>query len=409
VIFLHGFASSRNSTKASLFNESLIHWNIRLRTPDLNVPDFSHLTLSAMIQRLSQEVKQCPPGAIFIIGSSLGALVALHFADKYRNTIASRIERMLFLAPSFDFVENRIRDENFGKEKFEEWEKTGWHTFYHYKFEKEFKVHYALIEDIRSYDSYQIQIDIPILIFHGDRDDVVDYQQSIKFGEDRANVSIQLIKNANHNLSNHFHRIWPAAVKFFNLCNEYPRELALTIESYDLANHDDISRFLLFQDRFLDILELAYGTKHFGRAGHLKRIFGEMHTVFIVFQDCVDNEHIVGCSYIRPDGKRSATAVIPECQGRGIARQLICYSKKAFPNQFTEINPLNMKMKHLLTSCGFTLVNSRQTIKKYLGKDADLVKSFSKKNGELIYSRQSNIRPDVVREFVMFEYHSHQY
>ena len=44
-------------------------------------------------------------------------------------------------------------------------------------------VHYGLVEDVYQYNSYGVQIDIPILIYHGGNDASVDVNQSVRFAE----------------------------------------------------------------------------------------------------------------------------------------------------------------------------------------------------------------------------------
>jgi uncharacterized protein len=209
-IYLHGFASSPASKKANLFKERFTQLGIALRVPDLNMPDFAHLTLSAMLERVDQEVKDCPAGAVCLLGSSMGGLTALHYADQHPG----RIERMMLMAPAFDFMENRRRQ--LGESGIADWQRSGWLSVFNYQLGYETKVHYELLEDIKRYDSFTVKITIPTLIFHGRQDDSVDSHQSIRFAEGKPNVILHLVQ-ADHELLDQMDVMWAEASEFFNL------------------------------------------------------------------------------------------------------------------------------------------------------------------------------------------------
>lgn len=404
-IYLHGFASSPETGKALFFKAQLAGWGISLRTPDLNVPGFSTLNLTAMIDRLAVEIQECAPAPVYIIASSLGALVALHFVDRFKPGAAA-IKKMLFLAPSFDFVESRLRQ--IGKDGLRRWQEDGSFSFHHYGDDKEHEVSYGLIEDVMKYDSYHAHLNLPVLIFHGRNDRNVSHEQSEKFAGPRQNITLQLV-DSDHRLLDQLDEIWSTAVQFFQLCAICPVKPELIIQSYDLAKAADLIEFKLYEDRFLDVLETAYADRFYGREVHLNRIYGKGHTfgphhMFLGFLDHVTKDNLVACSYIRPDGKRGAMAVLPEHQGHGIGRQLICESLKAFDNQFTEIDPSDARVRHLLNSLGFRPVESESELKHHLAKCVRLLRSMRYEDHDFVYKRLLSERPGVEREFIMFTY-----
>lgn len=213
-IYLHGFASSPTSGKARFFQQQLKGKNLPIRVPDLNVPSFAHITLSAMIERLRQEVQASKADHLNLIGSSMGCAVALHFMD--RAPERERIAKLLLLAPAFDFLENRRRQ--LGEAGLARWKETGSLTIYHYGFERDYEVGYELIEDLTQYDSYRVGVNAPIFIVHGLQDASVSYQQSIRFTEGRENVSL-LLTNADHQLNSDraLALIWKQACQFFDI------------------------------------------------------------------------------------------------------------------------------------------------------------------------------------------------
>src|SRR5258708_4746836 len=74
VLYLHGFASSPASAKIGLLR-ARVEPEIVLHTPDLNVPSFERLDFAAAVAHA--EAIGRAAGARAIVGSSLGALMAL--------------------------------------------------------------------------------------------------------------------------------------------------------------------------------------------------------------------------------------------------------------------------------------------------------------------------------------------
>lgn len=80
-IYLHGFASSPQSTKAQYLTDRFHRVGIELQVPDLNDGDFSHLTISRQVE---QVIALFPKTTIpvTLIGSSLGGLTATIIAQE---------------------------------------------------------------------------------------------------------------------------------------------------------------------------------------------------------------------------------------------------------------------------------------------------------------------------------------
>jgi len=196
LIYLHGFASSPGSKKANYFKSKLESDEVSYHIPDLNVPDFAHLTLTAMLGQVATTIKTLPDGDVTLIGSSMGGLTALHFCDRYRDAEADRVKHMILLAPALDFLANRERQD---PEMMTTWREQGHYPFFNYAHDKEMPVHYGLIEDIRQYDSYATTVNIPTLIYHGKHDASVDYHQSVRYADPRDNVTLHIL-DSDHQL-----------------------------------------------------------------------------------------------------------------------------------------------------------------------------------------------------------------
>ena len=56
VLYLHGFASSARSSKATFFARKFRDAGVELQTPDLNQPDFSTLTITRMVEQVRRVI-----------------------------------------------------------------------------------------------------------------------------------------------------------------------------------------------------------------------------------------------------------------------------------------------------------------------------------------------------------------
>jgi uncharacterized protein len=212
--YLHGFASSPKSNKAQDFHRRFTALNRPLHIPDLNVPDFEHLTLTAMLAKVADEIRALPPDDVCLMGSSMGGAVALHFSDRYRHAEASRVTKLFLMAPAFDFAANRWRD--LGEDGIARWRETGAREFFNYAVGGAKLVHYGLFEDLQAYDSYGLELAQPMLIFHGRHDESVEVEQSIRFAQTRPNVDLRVV-DSDHQLLDQTDVMWDAATRFFGL------------------------------------------------------------------------------------------------------------------------------------------------------------------------------------------------
>lgn len=214
VIYLHGFPSSPASGKVTVFAGEYALCGLTLRVPDLNVPDFERATMTAMIQRTAEEIAECPPGPVYLIGSSMGAAVALHTVHRYAATAGGRVHRLALLAPALAFEEGRFGE--LDEEQMARWKATGVYPFFHYQYGEERPLHYGFIEDLARYDAFAAPVDIPILIVHGLRDQVIDYRDSVRYAEGRPNVTLRLV-DSDHQLYDKAAWIAAESITFFGL------------------------------------------------------------------------------------------------------------------------------------------------------------------------------------------------
>lgn len=217
VVYLHGFASSPDSSKAEFFRSRLQPLGITFRCPDLNAPEFSTLTTSRMIAQAEAELAALPAGPVAVVGSSLGGFVAWHVAARAQATAhagrpaAGRVDRLILLAPALDFGKTDVHD--IGEEGLDAWRRTGWREFFHYTYEEPRLVHYELYHDAQQYDSFSLAVSSPVLVIQGRRDEVVDPVMVERFASGRANVTLHLVDD-DHQLRESLEPMWPVIATF---------------------------------------------------------------------------------------------------------------------------------------------------------------------------------------------------
>jgi len=174
LLYLHGFASGPQSTKAAAFARRLPG----LACLDLRLPSMEHLRLSAMIDA----VRAAIAGDCAIIGSSLGGLTAARVAER-----DPRVKRLVLLAPAFGIAARW--QESLG-DAWHTWRDTGWHEVHDYRTGGTARVDFGFWEDVRRVDVGLPEVRVPTLIFHGVRDDVVPVAGSRAFAAGRADVTL---------------------------------------------------------------------------------------------------------------------------------------------------------------------------------------------------------------------------
>lgn len=210
-IYLHGFASSPQSTKAQDISDRFAKIQIPLQIPDLNADDFSQLTISRQIQQVVAKFRG-DSVPITLIGSSLGGLTAAHIAQQYLQ-----VERLILLAPAFEFLSHWLP--KLGEEAIQRWQQEHYLMVYHYGEERSLPLNYNFVIDATQYSLTQLQRPVSTLILHGKQDEVIPITASRNFI--RSRPWVELIElNSDHALGNVKEEIWQAIQKFCQLSRE---------------------------------------------------------------------------------------------------------------------------------------------------------------------------------------------
>jgi uncharacterized protein len=209
VLYLHGFASGAQSTKAAYFGERLRARGVTFACPDFNEPDFATLTMTRMLEQLGAELARGEQPAM-LIGSSLGGTLAILAADRF----AAQIDRIVLLAPAVMFA--KAGHHLLPPERIDEWRRRGALPFFHYAYGEERPLHFAFYEDSVRYDPFSATLAQPTLVFQGLRDASVDYRTVEQFARTRPNLTLSLLDD-DHQLTASLPRIWNGVEAFANL------------------------------------------------------------------------------------------------------------------------------------------------------------------------------------------------
>jgi pimeloyl-ACP methyl ester carboxylesterase len=210
VFFLHGFASSAKSTKAAYFGERLQSHGIPFHCPDFNEPDFSTLTLTRMLDHLANAIVAVPAGPVVLIGSSLGAVVAIHTAAR----MTDRIDRLILLAPAV--MLGRDGHSPVGQERLARWRSAGTLDIFHGGYGGSRQLNFTFHEDSLRYDAFAADVRQPTLIFQGRYDEAVDCRIVEEYAATRSNMTLTLLDD-DHRLLASLPRIWESMAPFLEL------------------------------------------------------------------------------------------------------------------------------------------------------------------------------------------------
>ncbi|MCT7982408.1 esterase [Laspinema sp. A4] len=204
-IYLHGFASGPNSFKANYLRDRFAELAIPLKIPNLNQGDFSHLTLTRQLEQVAREFP-LEPATVPLIGSSFGGLTSAWLAQRYHQ-----VDRLVLLAPAFEFLSHWIA--SLGPKRMEQWQEQGYLPIYHYGEKWDIPLSYQFITDAQGYVENQLQRQLPTLILHGVKDEVIPVEASRRFAASRPWVKMVEL-DSDHSLGNMMPEIWEAIRDF---------------------------------------------------------------------------------------------------------------------------------------------------------------------------------------------------
>jgi pimeloyl-ACP methyl ester carboxylesterase len=206
VFYLHGFASSAQSSKAAFLAAKLSALAVPFEAPDLNQPDFSTLTVTRMVAQIVDAI-DAGGDPVALIGSSLGGFVAVQAALQRSSGVA----RLVLLAPALDAGRRSIPA--LGEGGLERWKASGVLDVFHYGYGRIVPLRYELYTDAASYDCLNAELAMPVQVFQGRADAAVDPDMVETWSRRRPYVELHMLDD-DHQLHASLEHMWKEIERF---------------------------------------------------------------------------------------------------------------------------------------------------------------------------------------------------
>ena len=171
LVYLHGFASGPQGNKGRHCRSWAEARGIPFHAPDLNLPDFEHLTVTAQVEAVERLLAALEEPAV-VVGSSMGGLVGAAVARR-----GTPMARLILLAPAFGFARRRLAGRRWAG-----YRKRGTMPTYHHAKAQWATLGPDLLPDLPLWaDDDQWRLEVPVAVLHGRRDESVPLAESEAF------------------------------------------------------------------------------------------------------------------------------------------------------------------------------------------------------------------------------------
>lgn len=176
LVYLHGFASGPSGNKGRHCQTWATARGIAFHAPDLNLPDFEHLMITAQIAAV-EALLAALEGPVVMVGSSLGGLVGAAVVHR-----GARPRHLILLAPAFGFARRRLVGPRWAG-----YRKRGSMPVFHHAYDAWVRLGPALLTDLPAWqDDATWDMPTPTSIIHGLDDEAVPIAESRAFAAARA-------------------------------------------------------------------------------------------------------------------------------------------------------------------------------------------------------------------------------
>ncbi len=185
LIYLHGFSSSPGGQKGTFTR----HWaearGIPFHAPDLNLPTFETLTLTAQVAAVEALLGtlQEPP---VLVGSSLGGFIATAVAQR-----GASLKALLLLAPAIHFARRRMTSPAWAT-----YRERGELEVFHHGAGKPRRLGPELQRDLRNWmDDDSWRVPVPTVILHGRFDEAVPLAESETYAARNSGTTLHVLED----------------------------------------------------------------------------------------------------------------------------------------------------------------------------------------------------------------------
>lgn len=201
IIFAHGFTSHKNSKSYTKILNNLHEANISTFRIDLfghgeSGGDFSEITITKGKDSILAAIKYLKDkgySKIGLLGSSFGGISSIMACSETDDLFCLALK-----SPVSDWLKIAFPKQDGVLKK---WKKDG---FINYESEDSSpRLKYEIVEDAKNNIAFDVahKIKIPTLIVHGNKDDVVPYEDSVKLSKLLPNAALHTVNGTNHHYS----------------------------------------------------------------------------------------------------------------------------------------------------------------------------------------------------------------
>jgi len=169
----------------------------------------------------------------------------------------------------------------------------------------------------------------------------------------------------------------------------------LIYKKFDILDSNFQENFRKYERSFLQLLQNCY-QEFYGNSYHSDRIRQSSSIVYLA----LNNDSLVGASYVKRNLRRGGTVVAPEYRGMGVGEHLVKMSLTDFPHQYSILST-NLNYSHrmlsLMEKVGFKKAMGVEIIKTIVGEEFECMSNFRIENGYFIFDRESKRRNGVKR------------
>jgi len=185
LVYLHGFSSGPGGNKGRFAREWAEARGIPCHAPDLNLPTFETLTLTAQVAAVEALLRTLASPPV-LVGSSLGGFVATAVAHR-----GAPLSALILLAPAIHFARRRSTGADWA-----EYRAQGWMTCLHHAQGQPLRLGPELLHDLPNWlDDDAWRIPVPTTILHGRADAAVPLAESEAYAQRNPGTRLHVLED----------------------------------------------------------------------------------------------------------------------------------------------------------------------------------------------------------------------